>query len=69
MKGAAKSKKEETEYNYVNQYIEMAAPRMRKSAMAYDRPNKAASRQRIESWQRQRQKEKFKTYCDHRQTR
>ena len=26
MKSAAKSKKEETEYNYVNQYIEMVAP-------------------------------------------
>ena len=43
MKSAAKSKKEETEYNYVNQYIEMAAPRMQKGAMAYDGPNKAAS--------------------------
>ena len=43
MKSAAKSKKEETEYNYVNQYIEMAAPRMQKDAMAYDGPNKAAS--------------------------
>ena len=43
MKSAAKSKKEETEYNYVNQYIEMVAPRMQKGAMAYDGPNKAAS--------------------------
>ena len=43
MKSAAKSKKEETEYNYVNQYVEMAAPRMQKGAMAYDGPNKAAS--------------------------
>ena len=43
MKSAAKSKKEETEYNYVNQYLEMAAPRMQKGAMAYDGPNKAAS--------------------------
>ena len=43
MKSAAKSKKEETEYNYVNQYIEMNAPRMQKGAMAYDGPNKAAS--------------------------
>ena len=43
MKSAAKSKKEETEYKYVNQYIEMAAPRMQKGAMAYDGPNKAAS--------------------------
>ena len=43
MKSAAKSKKEETEYNYVSQYIEMAAPRMQKGAMAYDGPNKAAS--------------------------
>ena len=43
MKSASKSKKEETEYNYVNQYIEMAAPRMQKGAMAYDGPNKAAS--------------------------
>ena len=43
MKSAAKSKKEETEYNYVNQYIEMNAPKMQKGAMAYDGPNKAAS--------------------------
>ena len=43
MKKAAKEKKEETEYNYVNQYIEMNAPRMQKGAMAYDGPNKAAS--------------------------
>ena len=43
MKSASKSKKEETEYNYVNQYIEMNAPRMQKGAMAYDGPNKAAS--------------------------
>ena len=44
MKSAAKSKKEETEYNYVNQYIEMnTPPRMQKGAMAYDGPNKAAS--------------------------
>ena len=58
MKSAAKSKKEETEYNYVNQYIEMAAPRMQKGAMAYDGPNRQHPKQRIESWQRQRQKEK-----------
>ena len=43
MKSAAKSKKEETEYNYANQYVEMNAPRMQKGAMAYDGPNKAAS--------------------------
>ena len=44
MKSAAKSKKEETEYNYVSQYLEsMHAPRMQKGAMAYDGPNKAAS--------------------------
>lgn len=43
MKSASKSKKEETEYNYVNQYVEMNAPRMQKGAMAYDGPNKAAS--------------------------
>ena len=43
MKSAAKSKKEETQYNYVNQYIEMNTPRMQKGAMAYDGPNKAAS--------------------------
>ena len=43
MKSASKSKKEETEYNYVNQYIEMNTPRMQKGAMAYDGPNKAAS--------------------------
>ena len=43
MKSASKSKKEETEYNYVSQYIEMVAPRMQKGAMAYDGPNKAAS--------------------------
>ena len=43
MKSAAKSKKKETEYNYVNQYIEMNAPKMQKGAMAYDGPNKAAS--------------------------
>ena len=43
MKSASKSKKEETEYNYVNQYIEMNAPKMQKGAMAYDGPNKAAS--------------------------
>ena len=43
MKSAAKSKKEETEYNYVNQYIEMNTPRMQKGAMAYDGPNKAGS--------------------------
>ena len=42
MKSAAKSKKEETEYNYVSQYLENA-PRMQKGAMAYDGPNKAAS--------------------------
>ena len=42
MKSAAKSKKEETEYNYINQYLENA-PRMQKGAMAYDGPNKAAS--------------------------
>ena len=42
MKSAPKSKKEETEYNYVNQYLENA-PRMQKGAMAYDGPNKAAS--------------------------
>ena len=42
MKSAAKSKKEETEYIYVNQYLENA-PRMQKGAMAYDGPNKAAS--------------------------
>ena len=42
MKSASKSKKEETEYNYVNQYLENA-PRMQKGAMAYDGPNKAAS--------------------------
>ena len=42
MKKAAKEKKEETEYNYVNQYLENA-PRMQKGAMAYDGPNKAAS--------------------------
>ena len=42
MKSAAKSKKEETEYNYVNSYLENA-PRMQKGAMAYDGPNKAAS--------------------------
>ena len=33
---------EETEYNYVSQYLENA-PRMQKGAMAYDGPNKAAS--------------------------
>ena len=43
MKKAAKEKKEETEYNYVNSYAEMMAPRMQKGAMAYDGPNKAAS--------------------------
>ena len=43
MKKAAKEKKEETEYNYVNAYAEMMAPRMQKGAMAYDGPNKAAS--------------------------
>ena len=43
MKSASKSKKEETEYNYVNQYIEMNTPRMQKGAMAYDGPNKEAS--------------------------
>ena len=43
MKSASKSKKEETEYNYVNQYIEMNTPRMQKGAMAYDGPNKPAS--------------------------
>ena len=42
MKSASKSKKEETEYNYVSQYLENA-PRMQKGAMAYDGPNKAAS--------------------------
>ena len=42
MKSAAKSKKEETEYNYVSQYLENA-PRMQKGAMAYDGPHKAAS--------------------------
>ena len=35
MKSAAKSKKEETEYNYVNQYIEMAAPRMQKLSLIH----------------------------------
>ena len=43
MKKAAKEKKEETEYNYVNSYAEMMAPRMQKGAMAYDGPNKAGS--------------------------
>ena len=43
MKKAAKEKKEEAEYNYVNAYAEMMAPRMQKGAMAYDGPNKAAS--------------------------
>ena len=44
MMSASKSKKEETEYNYVNQYIEMnTPPRMQKGAMAYDGPNKPAS--------------------------
>ena len=42
MKSASKSKTEETEYNYVSQYLENA-PRMQKGAMAYDGPNKAAS--------------------------
>ena len=42
MKSASKSKKEETEYNYVSQYLENA-PRMQKGAMAYDGPNKEAS--------------------------
>ena len=43
MKKAAKEKKEETEYNYVNSYAEMMAPRMQKGAMSYDGPNKAGS--------------------------
>ena len=58
MKSAAKSKKEETEYNYVNQYLENA-PRMQKGAMAYDLIlTRQHPKQRIESWQRQRQKKK-----------
>ena len=57
MKSAAKSKKEETEYNYVNQYLENA-PRMQKGAMAYDKNalTRQHPKQRIESWQRQKEK-------------
>ena len=65
MKSAAKSKKEETEYNYVSQYIEMVAPRMQKGAMAYDGPNKAAS----EAKESHGKGKKKKTYCNYRQTR
>ena len=68
MKSAAKSKKEETEYNYVNQYIEMNAPRMQKGAMAYDDPNKAASEAKDRVMAKTKAKRK-KTYCDYRQTR
>ena len=55
MKSAAKSKKEETEYNYVNQYVEMNAPRMQKGAMHMTGLTRQHPKQRIESWQRQKQ--------------
>ena len=61
MKKAAKEKKEETEYNYVNAYAEMMAPRMQKGAMAYDGPNKAASEAKDRVMQKAKEKrEKMK---------
>ena len=56
MKKAAKEKKEETEYNYVNAYAEMIAPRMQKGAMAYDGPNKAASEAKDRLMQKAKEK-------------
>ena len=57
MKKAAKEKKEETEYNYVNTYAEMMAPRMQKGAMAYDGPNKAASEAKDRVMQKTKEKQ------------
>ena len=57
MKKAAKEKKEETEYNYVNAYAEMMAPRMQKGAMAYDGPNKAASEAKDRVMQKTKEKQ------------
>ena len=57
MKKAAKEKKEETEYNYVNAYAEMMAPRMQKGAMAYDGPNKAASEAKDRVMQKAKEKQ------------
>jgi hypothetical protein len=57
MKKAAKEKKEETEYNYVNAYAEMMAPRMQKGAMAYDGPNKPASEAKDRVMQKTKEKQ------------
>ena len=57
MKKAAKEKKEEAEYNYVNAYAEMMAPRMQKGAMAYDGPNKAASEAKDRVMQKTKEKQ------------
>ena len=64
MKKAAKEKKEETEYNYVNTYAEMMAPRMQKGAMAYDGPNKAASEAKDRVMQKTKDKMKKEEYVD-----
>ena len=64
MKKAAKEKKEETEYNYVNAYAEMMAPRMQKGAMAYDGPNKAASEAKDRVMQKTKDKMKKEEYVD-----
>ena len=65
MKSAAKSKKEETEYNYVNQYLENA-PRMQKGAMAYDGPNKAASEAKDRVMAKAKRKsERYWNCCDY----
>ena len=64
MKKAAKEKKEETEYNYVNAYAEMMAPRMQKGAMAYDGPNKAASEAKDRVMQKAKDKMKKEEYVD-----
>ena len=64
MKKAAKEKKEEAEYNYVNAYAEMMAPRMQKGAMAYDGPNKAASEAKDRVMQKTKDKMKKEEYVD-----
>ena len=64
MKKAAKEKNEETEYNYVNAYDEIMAPRMQKGAMAYDGPNKAASEAKDRVMQKTKDKMKKEEYVD-----
>ena len=52
-----RDRKEEAEYNYVNAYAEMMAPRMQKGAMAYDGPNKAASEAKDRVMQKTKEKQ------------